>query len=62
MIAITNSACAALRLDGCIKLAACGENAAYNCSGDLTCADADGNTLASEPLDRVSAPCRICRR
>jgi hypothetical protein len=61
MIVLTVFGCATFRLNGCAKLAACGELGAYNCSGDLVCADADGNTLASMPLSRSSNPCRICR-
>jgi hypothetical protein len=44
------SGCAFMRLNGCLKLAACGELAAYACGDDLICADADGHTMRSEPV------------
>ena len=49
-----------MRLNGCLKLAACGELAAYDCADDLICADADGHTLRSEPVSTSHNPCHIC--
>ena len=46
------SGCAYMRLNGCLKLAACGDLAAY--------ADADGHTLRSEPVSTSHNPCHIC--
>jgi hypothetical protein len=54
------SGCAFMRLNGCLKLAVCGELAAYDCADDLICADADGHTLRSEPVSTSHNPCRIC--
>ena len=54
------SGCAFMRLNGCLKLAACGELAAYDCADDLICADADGHTLRSEPVSTSHNPCHIC--
>ena len=54
------SGCAFMRLNGCLKLAACGELAAYDCAEDLICADADGHTLRSEPVSSSHNPCHIC--
>lgn len=55
------SGCAFMRLNGCLKLAACGDLAAYDCADDLICADADGHTLRSEPVSTSHNPCHICR-
>lgn len=52
--------CATLRLNGCTKLAACGELGAYTCGEDLVCANRDGETLRSEPVTSSRNPCRIC--
>ena len=54
------SGCAFMRLNGCLKLAACGELAAYDCADDLICADADGHTLRSERVSSSHNPCHIC--
>jgi len=54
------SGCAFMRLNGCLKLAACGELAAYACADDLICADADGHTMRSEPVSSSRNPCHIC--
>jgi hypothetical protein len=54
------SGCAYMRLNGCLKLAACGELAAYACADDLICADSDGHTLRSEPVSSSRNPCHIC--
>jgi len=53
--------CAMLRLNGCRKLASCGEAAAYACSGEAICADRDGNTLHADRTTSSRDPCRICR-
>ena len=53
--------CATLRLNGCRKLAACGEAAAYACSDEAICADSDGNTLHADRTTSSRDPCRICR-
>ena len=52
--------CAALRLNGCTKLAVCGERAAYTCGDDLVCATRDGETVSSEPVTSSHKPCHIC--
>jgi hypothetical protein len=54
------SGCAFLRLNGCSKLASCGELAAYACADDLICADADGMTVRAEPVSSSRNPCHIC--
>lgn len=54
------SGCAFMRLNGCLKLSACGELAAYACADDLICADADGRTMRSEPVSSSRNPCHIC--
>lgn len=54
------SGCAFIRLYGCRKLAACGQLVAYDCNADLVCADANGQTLRSEPLSSVKDACHIC--
>jgi hypothetical protein len=54
------SGCAFMRLNGCLKLAACGDFAAYACADDLICADADGHTMRSEPVSSSRNPCHIC--
>jgi hypothetical protein len=54
------SGCAFMRLNGCLKLAACGELAAYACADDLICADSDGRTMRSEPVSSSRNPCHIC--
>lgn len=59
-LAIAVSGCAFMRLNGCLKLAACGELAAYACADDLICADADGRTMRSEPVSSSRNPCHIC--
>lgn len=59
-LGISMSGCAFMRLNGCLKLAACGELAAYDCADDLICADADGHTLRSERVSSSHNPCHIC--
>jgi hypothetical protein len=59
-LGIGMSGCAFMRLNGCLKLAACGERAAYDCADELVCADADGRTLRSEPVSTSHNPCHIC--
>jgi hypothetical protein len=54
------SGCAFMRLNGCLKLAVCGDLAAYDCADDLICADPDGRTLRSEPISSSHNPCHIC--
>lgn len=54
------SGCALLRLNGCTKLSACGELAAYSCSDDLICADSEGDTIRAEPVRSSKNPCHIC--
>ena len=60
VLGISISGCAYMRLNGCLKLAACGELAAYACADDLICADPDGHTLRSEPVSSSRNPCHIC--
>jgi hypothetical protein len=60
LIPVTVAGCATLRLNGCTKLAVCGDRGAYNCGGDLVCASANGETLASEPFRPTADFCRIC--
>jgi len=54
------SGCAFLRLQGCSKLAACGELAVYSCENELVCADTEGNTIRSEPMSPQRNRCRVC--
>ena len=54
------SGCAFLRLQGCSKLAACDELAVYSCENELVCADAEGNTIRSEPMSPQRNRCRVC--
>jgi hypothetical protein len=54
------SGCAFMRLNGCLKLAACGDYAAYACDDDLICADQHGRTMRSEPVSSSHDPCHIC--
>jgi hypothetical protein len=49
-----------MRLNGCLKLAACGDFAAYACADDLVCADGDGHIKRSEPTSSSHDPCHIC--
>lgn len=53
-------ACAFLRLNGCSKLATCGDLAVYSCGSDLVCADAEGNTVRSELTSRQRNRCGVC--
>jgi hypothetical protein len=59
-LAVAMSGCAMLRLNGCRELSACGDLAAYSCSDDLICADADGKTIRAEPVSSSRNPCHIC--
>jgi hypothetical protein len=52
--------CAAFRLNGCTKLAICGDLAAYTCGDDLVCANHEGETLSSELVTTSRKPCHIC--
>ena len=52
--------CATLRLNGCHKVASCGELGAYTCGEDLICATGEGETLHSEPVSGSRNPCHIC--
>ncbi len=54
------SGCAFLRLQGCTKLATCGDLAVYSCEDDLVCADAEGNTIRSELMSPLRNRCRVC--
>ena len=54
------SGCALTRLNGCLRLAACGQLAAYACDDELICADAEGRTMRSEPVSSSHDPCHIC--
>jgi hypothetical protein len=60
ILATTISGCAYMRLNGCLKLAACGDFAAYACADDLVCADGDGHIKRSEPTSSSHDPCHIC--
>ena len=62
VIAIALGGCATFRLDGCSPLATCGSLKAYSCSGDLTCVDDSGHTVAIEPDASTSDPCSFCHR
>ncbi|HMF42000.1 MAG TPA: hypothetical protein VKQ32_15105 [Polyangia bacterium] len=61
LLAVELVGCATLRLNGCRKLASCGEAAAYACSDEAICADHDGNTLHADRTTSSHDPCRICR-
>ena len=52
--------CATLRLNGCTKLASCGELGAYTCGDELICANRDGETLSAELITTSRRPCHIC--
>ena len=54
------SRCATFRLQGCRKIAACGDRGAYVCDQDLVCADADGRLLRSEAYSTSHKACHIC--
>lgn len=54
------SRCATFRLQGCRKVAACGQLGAYICDQDLICADADGRLLRSEAYSTSHKACHIC--
>lgn len=58
--ATTLSGCAFLKLNGCERLATCGDLAVYSCEGELMCADAQGNTIRSEPPPPPRNRCRLC--
>ncbi len=52
--------CAFLRLQGCTKIATCGNRSVYSCQDDLVCADAEGNTIRSELISPRRNRCRVC--
>jgi hypothetical protein len=52
--------CAFLRLNGCTRLAVCGQRSAYACGDDLICARPDGQTDRAEPIISSRNPCHIC--
>ena len=60
LLAMAVGGCAALRLNGCTRLAVCGERAAYACGDELVCANHGGETLNSEPVSTSRKPCHIC--
>jgi hypothetical protein len=60
-ILLTGEGCATFRLNGCSRLASCGELAAYACGEDLVCADADGRTIRSDFLAPSRNHCLICQ-
>ena len=50
-----------MRLNGCTKLASCGELGAYACGEELVCANGEGQTLRSELVSSSRNPCQICK-